>query len=756
MAFILCVVFFAVTIGSMGVGASLYMQGTATAVFENKSYRESGAFYSDMYDQTTNGLQILQNYKELKNIKAGKTVNSDDVDGYMWDLYYYGSVNIMGENIYTNSKWYENGGDSETGSYNGVTYDSSENSQLIKKFREVNSEELAKISQLLIASELSGFNIQKKAYENISGFNYYIADGENSITNVPSGTAISKDSFMSDPAYMVYEKGQLKRTPNNKDNLQFEYLLSDNSNYDDNLVAYISFDQGYMERASTAFNYAKDAFTIYLPIIIGSALLTLLLFIYLIITTGKKDEFGNIKLFVLDKIYTEIQLVCTCIVLGLGLGAIDGMMSTSFVYFNPSQDRYIGNTYSPFLSNGSVIPNPGIAYTELFLYGLLISIIAAFGLWFTLSLIRLLKAKSFLKQSLLWKVGSALGKAFKDIYNGGSVMRKVVLIALCICLLSATIFLAPVVLIAVLIFAPKWVNKYNTIRNGISEVKNGNLSHKIPVTGNGELDSLAKDINDISEASSIAIQNELKNQRMKTDLISNVSHDLKTPLTSIITYIDLLKTEGLDNSEAPKYLDILEQKANRLKNLTEDLFEAAKASSGAIPVKREKVEVLSLINQGLGELSRGISGAGLNFIISCKREKYYVNADGQLLWRVIENLLGNVIKYAQENSRVYINVSHQQSRNGIATVLLEIKNISKQELNMDPDELMERFKRGDDSRTDEGSGLGLAIAKDLVKLQDGWFEIKIDGDLFKVTVLLNAYNEENEENENYEEKTQEM
>jgi signal transduction histidine kinase len=228
----------------------------------------------------------------------------------------------------------------------------------------------------------------------------------------------------------------------------------------------------------------------------------------------------------------------------------------------------------------------------------------------------------------------------------------------------------------------------------------------------------------------------MKNQRMKAELISNVSHDLKTPLTSMVTYIDLLKTEGLTSEGAPEYLDILDQKTNRLRQLTEDLFEAAKASSGAIPVKKEKVDMLSLINQGLGEMNQGILESGLEIIIKAELEKYYVCADGQLLWRVVENLLGNVLKYAQENTRVYINITEQGAHDKPSMVVLEIKNISRQALNIEADELMERFKRGDESRATEGSGLGLAIAKDLVKLQGGWLDIKIDGYLFKATVML--------------------
>ena len=157
--------------------------------------------------------------------------------------------------------------------------------------------------------------------------------------------------------------------------------------------------------------------------------------------------------------------------------------------------------------------------------------------------------------------------------------------------------------------------------------------------------------------------------------------------------------------------------------------------------------MLSLINQGLGEMSDRIETSNLEFKVNAQKDKYYVRADGQLLWRVVENLLGNVLKYAQESSRVYIDLKEQNGKAGkIPNVILEIKNISKTELNIEADELMERFKRGDESRTTEGSGLGLAIAKDLVRLQNGWFEIKIDGDLFKAVVMLEAYKADQAEN----------
>ena len=274
----------------------------------------------------------------------------------------------------------------------------------------------------------------------------------------------------------------------------------------------------------------------------------------------------------------------------------------------------------------------------------------------------------------------------------------------------------------------------------MEEVKNGNLSYKIETDYGekgikGELDRLADNINQISRASNIAVQNELKNQRMKTELISNVSHDLKTPLTSMISYVDLMKKEGLDSPNAPEYLDIIDQKTQRLKVLTENLFEAAKASSGAIPVNMEAIDITSLLTQSLAEMEERLSSKSLDVQVKNLCEGTRVVADGQLMWRVMENLLGNVSKYALEGSRVYIDV-REISVKGRDDVVLEIKNISRDQLNISAEELMERFKRGDESRNTEGSGLGLAIAKDLVKLMNGIFEITVDGDLFKATVML--------------------
>jgi signal transduction histidine kinase len=214
-----------------------------------------------------------------------------------------------------------------------------------------------------------------------------------------------------------------------------------------------------------------------------------------------------------------------------------------------------------------------------------------------------------------------------------------------------------------------------------------------------------------------------------------VSHDLKTPLTSIITYTDLLKKEGLRSKRAPEYLDVLEEKGQRLKKLTDDLFEAAKASSGAVPASVERVDLLSLVHQEIAETETLFKANGLEVIINAPDEHYYVSADGNLLWRVMENIFRNAGKYALSGSRVYIDLRRAER------VVFTMKNISAVKLNIPADELMERFQRGDENRTTEGSGLGLAIARDLVRLQHGHFDIIIDGDLFKAVIELAPFKE---------------
>lgn len=242
---------------------------------------------------------------------------------------------------------------------------------------------------------------------------------------------------------------------------------------------------------------------------------------------------------------------------------------------------------------------------------------------------------------------------------------------------------------------------------------------------------MAEAVNDLGEGLRAALQEQMKSERMKADLITNVSHDLKTPLTSIINYVNLMKREEIDNEKVQGYLQILDQKSQRLKQLTDDLVEASRASSGNVTLNIQTIDLKELLMQTSGEFEERFKARGLTLMENYPQESLYVKADGHRLWRIIENMFRNVEKYAMPNTRVYLDAKREGE-----LASLSLKNISERQLNISAEELLERFVRGDESRSTEGSGLGLSIAKDLTELQKGTFDIYLDGDLFKVTVAF--------------------
>ncbi len=284
-----------------------------------------------------------------------------------------------------------------------------------------------------------------------------------------------------------------------------------------------------------------------------------------------------------------------------------------------------------------------------------------------------------------------------------------------------------------------FVNKLgylNEIMKGVHRIKEGEINYKIEEKNDIYFSSLANDINNISQGLENSIEQRIKSERMKSELITNVSHDLKTPLTSIINYVELIKKEENIQPEYLKdYVQVLDKKSKRLKISIEDLFEASKASTGNIELELVRLDLKQLLQQSIGELEDKLEEANLSLRVNLTEEDTYVLADGRRLYRVFENLLCNISKYSLKNTRVYIDVTKEDGK-----IITTMKNISSYELNFDPDEIMERFKRADESRNTEGSGLGLAIARDLVSLQGGKMSIEIDGDLFKAKVVMNEYN----------------
>lgn len=274
----------------------------------------------------------------------------------------------------------------------------------------------------------------------------------------------------------------------------------------------------------------------------------------------------------------------------------------------------------------------------------------------------------------------------------------------------------------------KRINGFKKIEEQLRKIYEGENKEKLLEENfTKEFKDVIGYINDISNGFENAVEQGIKSERLKTELITNVSHDIKTPLTSIINYADLIKSENIENEKVKEYVEILLAKSHRLKRLTEDLVEASKVSSGNVKLSLERLNLIELINQTTGEFEDKFNEKKLDIITTKPKDDIFIEADSRYMYRIIENVFSNISKYALDGSRVYIDIIKNEQK-----VKIQIKNISTEKLNISEEELMQRFVRGDKSRTTEGSGLGLSISKSLAELQKGKFDIKIDGDLFKV------------------------
>lgn len=371
------------------------------------------------------------------------------------------------------------------------------------------------------------------------------------------------------------------------------------------------------------------------------------------------------------------------------------------------------------------------------------------------SLIRRIAAGNLWTKSLfaalarwIWRKLSFIKKWFWSSYDGSGIVLRTVFIYIfylifntfwaCMLFFSKIKIVSFVILFVfdattLIILLTSNLERKKIIQ-GIKNISDGNVDYQIDISKiHGDNRFMAEEINNIGDGIRKAVETSTKDERLKADLITNVSHDIKTPLTSIINYIDLIKRERIDNDKVENYIKILDDKSQRLKNLTMDLIEASKITSGNITLDILKIDFCELVNQAEGEFEEKFKTKGLTLVTSLPERPVMINADPSKIWRVIDNILSNVYKYALENTRVYLDVTIDEANN---SMLMSLKNISKQELNIDANELSERFIRGDRSRTTEGSGLGLSIAKSLIIAHKGTFDICLDGDLFKVSIKL--------------------
>lgn len=452
--------------------------------------------------------------------------------------------------------------------------------------------------------------------------------------------------------------------------------------------------------------------------------------VYLTLATGRRTGEEKIHLNSIDKIKTEI-LVAAFI-----------FMMVELVILITKVNSEEWAVYGIIVASGTV----SLVIDGLFLI-------------FYLSMVRRMKAE------MLWETSVAcwLERGIRKVFARQKTTVRVLLLfaghmAVCFILaVGAFYYQSMTALVVLLLFSAgecymilrKAVEQYQ-IRQGVEKIRDGALSGKIDIEQlHGEEKSLAEAINNIGEGLLHAVDDSTKNERMKADLITNVSHDIKTPLTSIINYVNLMKLEKIDNERVQGYIQILDEKSQRLRQLTADLVEASKISSGNVKLDMQVIDLVELVYQTSGEFNEKFEQKELTIVTKLPKTAVLIRADGRQLYRVIENLYNNVAKYALEKTRVYVDIAYVEEK-----VVFSIKNVSEHSLareNSNAGDLTERFIRGDSSRTTEGSGLGLSIAKSLTVLMGGVFDIKVDGDLFKASITFPQYADENSSNPKMEE-----
>ena len=475
---------------------------------------------------------------------------------------------------------------------------------------------------------------------------------------------------------------------------------------------------------------------------VASAAVILILLVYETIAAGHTKEEDGIHLSWIDRIpfdvFTFVMILVGCCICLIGselLSSVSYMM-----FYEASMD---------FVEAGL----PLIAFVillALVVYVYYISFVVRIKSHTLISNNVIVKAIQF----VYYPVKKVVVE-FHDAYcHSSAVWKKVIVGLVCISFVLLLIFFIAVAeagdvffeffigaLMLAMLYGVWILIKINadtkTLLTAAEKLANGELDYRISEEAlnrlHGPFYEHAKNLNLISEGMKKAIENELKSERMKAELITNVSHDIKTPLTSIINYVDLL-SKPHEEEKTEEYIDVLQRQSQRLKRLTEDVVEASKASSGNIQVHMDVVSIKEIIEQASAEYEERLKEKNLLLITKIPEEKIEVDADGRLLWRVLRNVFSNVSKYSMDGSRVYIDVV-EDGENIITT----IKNTSKNQLNISEDELMQRFVRGDSSRHTEGSGLGLNIAKSLMDLMQGSFEIQIDGDLFKSIITVKKH-----------------
>lgn len=497
------------------------------------------------------------------------------------------------------------------------------------------------------------------------------------------------------------------------------------------------------------FYQAADDYNQYIPYMDPAAralLLSVFLFlvsiVWLTAVAGRKpDEGKELYLHPFDRWKTELAAAMVVVPWILATMLLSASWAGVGIYYasGSGNDSLYYYAFSMTVEDACVIAVYSTVTAILFLIGYL-------------SLVRRIKARTLWKDSILkmllkwsWKAVVTCYDCMRTFWRHRRVLSKTIVLYGIFLLFQwlpvmasygvseGPVFLMLAVDLVAAVFLIRNALEKERIKSGIREIASGNLNYQFPFKRfqGGDYQDMAENLSNIGDGLQKAVEKSMRDERLKTDLITNVSHDIKTPLTSIINYVDLLKRENFEDPKIQGYLDILEMKSQRLKTLTEDVVEASKVSSGNITLEFMDVDLVEMLNQTIGEFSEKMEAKQLKVIASLPEEPAVIHVDGRRMWRVLENIFNNAAKYAMPGTRIYADLKPEGKR-----ICFSLKNVSEQPLNFSSDELTERFIRGDVSRSTEGSGLGLSIAKSLTEMQGGKFELYLDGDLFKVTITF--------------------
>ncbi len=577
-------------------------------------------------------------------------------------------------------------------------------------------------------------------------------DIESVLSMEDSEDNVGESSFLQPGKYIYYSPSDMTYRTNTSitEETIRQILQGYDYAYPETVKIWIGVDTSYptddvFTQGRSGFENYQPYFMQWIAVALGTGILYLVLLCYLTFVTGKdadKDGKPYIRLTSFDRVPTEIMLL-------LGLGAAILIVWAMIVVTELLGLDAIS------LGSGDTIAHA--QWFEVFLFAGMF-VLDAVAMFFFYSLIRRWRAKTLWKNSYLCRFARGVKRFALRMYDNSNIVLRTCIpygiflmfnLLMMICAFWAGdgvgMLAALVIIIAVDIAVGHLLyqnaKEQQEIVKGIEIIADGQLEHQVRTEKlHGDNLTLAHSVNSIGKGIKEAVEISMKDERMKADLITNVSHDIKTPLTSIINYVDLIKRERIDNEKVQNYIKVLDEKSQRLKQLTDDLVEASKITSGNISLHFEQINLTELMNQTIGEFSEKFEQKNLTTVMNVHVKKAIIEADSRRIWRVMENLFNNIYKYAMEGTRVYLSIEDMPDKKKY--LVISIKNISASPLNCNPDELTERFIRGDVSRTTEGSGLGLSIAKNLTEAQKGTFEIQLDGDLFKVILTFPKAKEE--------------